>query len=74
VSISSTFSVISEWRKVQSHHQIAEKIELCVQKIFEASFGIWQPVKSSLLSFVRKKAARKYVDEIDALKCDKKLD
>ncbi len=60
--ISSTFLAKSEWWKVQSWQQIAEKLELCVQKlelfaqkIFEAFFGIWQPAKSSFFVIGTKK-------------------
>jgi len=39
----------SEWQKAQSCQQIAKKkLELCVQKIFEACLGIWQPSKGSI--------------------------
>jgi hypothetical protein len=51
---------------VHSRQQIAEKIELFVQKIFEAFLGHMATSENQLLCHLHKEAACKYVDEMDA--------
>jgi hypothetical protein len=65
VSISSTFLAKSEWRKAQSHQQIAEKIRALCAKNLRSFFWHMATIEKHLFCHSREKAACKYVDEID---------